>query len=91
MLNFAQNLEQLIRTDIKEDNGKSDIILRSLSRAASYNGILPEDLDFGQNKMQKSISDTGPTFGARVNNINNTEVFMDVQENAQIAKFVEVP
>ena len=47
MLNFAQNLEQLIRTDIKEDNGKSDIILRSLSRAASYNGILPEDLDFG--------------------------------------------
>ena len=59
MLNFAQNLEQLIRQDIKEDNGKSDIILRSLSRAASQNGgFLSEDLDLGATYgIKKSVSD----------------------------------
>ena len=59
MLNFAHNLEQLIRQDIKEDNGKSDIVLRSLSRAASQNGaFLTEDLDMGtENRLKKSASE----------------------------------
>ena len=88
MLNFAQNLEQLIRTDIKEENGKTDIVLRSLSRAASQN-ILAEDFDLGpMSKLQKSNSDMGIAFQ---NRLNNTEVLIDVQENNKPATFHELP
>jgi hypothetical protein len=89
MLNFAQNLEQLIRTDIKELNGKSDLVLRSLSRAGSHTGFLTEDLDLGaSSRLKKSVSDMGPGFTTR---LNNTEVVMEISENRNSGKFAEVP
>jgi hypothetical protein len=79
MLNFAQNLEQLIRTDLKEENGKSDIVLRTLSRAGSQN-FLPEDY---KNSSPKSSSRSVSHNGVIVPLLNNTEVgvAMEVTEH----------
>jgi len=37
MLKFVDNLENIIRSDIKDEQSKSDLVLRTLSRAGSSN------------------------------------------------------
>lgn len=91
MLNFAQNLEVLIRKDIKEENGKSDVVLRSLSRAASQNGgfLVEDQMAMSFDLRKKSVSnDPGframsPMVVSKHNyNVNNSELLtLDVQEN----------
>jgi hypothetical protein len=66
--------------------------LRSLSRAASQNGgFLSEDFDMGTSiRLKKSVSDSGPMLVGRINNINNSELLLDVQENRSSGNFLEV-
>lgn len=53
--------------------------------------MLTEDLDLSY-KLQKSVSDMGPTFAAKVNNINSTEILMEINDGNRVsAHFVEVP
>ena len=37
-MKFVDNLETIIRADIKDEQGKTDLVLRTLSRSASANG-----------------------------------------------------
>jgi len=70
MLNFAQNLENLIRTDLKEENGKSDIVLRTLSRAGSQNLLSEDYKNSSPERSSRSVSHNG----VMVPLLNGTEV-----------------
>lgn len=70
MLNFAQNLENLIRTDLKEENGKSDIVLRTLSRAGSQNLLSEDSKNSSPERSSRSVSHNG----VMVPLLNGTEV-----------------
>ena len=64
MLNFAANLENIIRNDIIDETGKSDIVLRSLSRHYSqssdgkpgYKPSIGDSMDLDIEKNRKSAN-----------------------------------
>ena len=66
-MKFVDNLETIIRADIKDEQSKTDIVLRSLSRSSSSNGGF--QIDFA-----RKLSDVSPIHEVNESNFNDSRV-----------------